>query len=418
MPRPLSRWVVHGVRRLAGRRLWPAWLLAEQGQALVFAAGALVVLLGCLGLAVDWGYAALRYRQAQNAADAAALAAAQRIAAGDEQANATARGLLVVHRHQFEPTDLKLAYLDSDGDGTTDRVRAIVQDTFDTFFMHLLLIRTSTVGATATARVAGAVPCALCVLRPTGPGTLTLSGGGDIEVSGGGVAVNSGHSRAASLSGGGTIIASPIDIVGGYQTSGGSSFDRPPTTGVAPVPDPLASVPVPTCPPGAPVNVTVPGGTTRTISPGTYGQIDVSAGGTLVLNPGVYCITGQFKMSSGASTKGSGVMLYFPPGGSYDQSGNSRLLLSAPASGPYRGLLLFYDRQNEAELKMSGNGGMPYTGTVYAKSGDLILSGGASAIQLNSLVVVGTLAISGSGDIDLAFDPALSGRAGSPSLVE
>jgi len=53
---------------------------ADEGQALVVAGLAMVVLMGALAFAVDWGYGFSVHRLAQNQADAAALAAGRLLA--------------------------------------------------------------------------------------------------------------------------------------------------------------------------------------------------------------------------------------------------------------------------------------------------------------------------------------------------
>src|SRR5207237_8855935 len=85
----------------------------------------------------------------------------------------------------------------------------------------------------------------------------------------------------------------------------------------------------------------------------------VGSGGTLYLACSGYptpCITGQ----AGAQIAMSG-------------SGSSQL--TAPTSGTYKGLAIFYDRANISPIAISGNGGDSLTGTVYGKSAVAELSG-------------------------------------------
>src|SRR5690349_24300545 len=75
-------------RHLGARRL-----PARRGVTLVWAAIAIVMLIAFTALAVDWGYAYYTTQQLQNAADAAALAGAQRVWFSHDEARQRAMGM-------------------------------------------------------------------------------------------------------------------------------------------------------------------------------------------------------------------------------------------------------------------------------------------------------------------------------------
>ncbi|MGH2461711.1 MAG: hypothetical protein ACRDIY_22895, partial [Chloroflexota bacterium] len=160
------------------------------------------------------------------------------------------------------------------------------------------------------------------------------------------------------------------------------------------------------------------GSSSKSISAGNYDTISVTGSGSLTLNPGIYCITGSMSLTGSGSLTGNNVMLYFTCGGSGgapaacspNQSGGKLSLtgsgsfdFTAPTSGTYQGLWVFYDRNNISPLSITGSGGAPYTGTIYAKSSDAKITGSGGTSQIDSLVVVNTCTLTGSGGIDLAY---------------
>ncbi len=74
----------------------------------------LTAILGFAGLVLDYGQAAAKHRQVQNAADAAAQAAAYQIYAGNSEATATTSADLVMQQYGYTASNVtQLSYLDS-----------------------------------------------------------------------------------------------------------------------------------------------------------------------------------------------------------------------------------------------------------------------------------------------------------------
>ena len=113
------------------------------------------------------------------------------------------------------------------------------------------------------------------------------------------------------VNGASSVTASAISVAGGAVVSGGGSTTPAPTTGVASVADPFASLPAPAV--GAcNYNNYSPGYGTWTLNPGVYcGGINISNGATATFNPGIYIINGgALSLVGGTSDTGSGVMFY------------------------------------------------------------------------------------------------------------
>ena len=308
-----------------------------------------------------------------------------------------------------------------------------------------------TVEASASAVIVpGTAPCALCVLGPSGL-TLDDIGTGSFAVTdttgNAGIVVDSsasgsGSSSAAYINGSGSITAPQIGVVGTYGQKHSSSWSPLPTTGVTAVPDPLGSLPVPTptsgttipsasyscnsacgvLPAGMYGNISLGGNGSLTLPAGNYNNISVIGGSTLTLESGTYFITGAFSVggTGGASVQeAGGVLLYFPcssgspsqivacaaggqAGGSLSLSGTGELTLAPQTTGTYAGLTVFYDRNNDSGMTLSGTPGVSFTGTVYAKSSDLALNGTGSG--LSSMIIVNSAVISGNGTITVNYD--------------
>jgi Flp pilus assembly protein TadG len=98
--------------------------------------------------------------------------------------------------------------------------------------------------------------------------------------------------------------------------------------------------------PPADLNITCAGNATKsgsTLTPGNYDPSNFGGtafpGGASSLSPGTYCVNGDFNLSGGSLT-GNGVTIVMYTGGVY-WSGSSKPTLSAPTSGPYKGLTIY-----------------------------------------------------------------------------
>jgi hypothetical protein len=255
-------------------------------------------------------------------------------------------------------------------------------------------------GSSATTSFQVTVAPSIMVLNSSASGALTLTGTVAIKIAGA-VVVDSSSSSALSASGNASLTAAEIEVVGGTSVSGGATVTPSPTTGITPIPDPLAGL-------AAPANGTNRGSVvlskgSQTINPGVYTTIQVSGKGTsLTLNPGVYIIKGGgFSVGNSASVSGSGVMIYnagsnFPNSGgtfgaiSLGSSGS--ISLAAPTSGAYTGVLIFQSRDNTTTISLNASSVTGISGTVYAPAAAVSLGGSS---QLETPMIVNTLTLNG-----------------------
>jgi Flp pilus assembly protein TadG len=401
-------------------------LRRQRGQTIVISALAFLLLIAAVGLAIDFGGATNVRRNDQNAADAAALAAAVVINQGQDLPTASDRANTATTKSAVPATALTMQYLKGDGSPATTgaqvkKIRATVSETWGTYFIRL--VGFPTINISALAEVSIPKPCALCLLDPGASPALNLSANGGINVSGGDVQVNSSANPAVVLSASGSINAPGTNVVGSVSQQSSGTINPAASTGVVPVPDPLAALPYPSGP--LPNNGRVDvGDANRTINPGLYTQWALGGAGNLYLNPGTYVITGpageSVSVSSAGGIRGTGVTLFFTcanfpaqsctcpggaPGSNLKISSDGGLQISAPTSGTYAGVAIFFDRCNTGAIELSANGSTPVTGAIYAKSSALLLTANGN-MGLAGLVVVGTATLSGNGGINLAYNPS------------
>jgi Flp pilus assembly protein TadG len=154
-------------------------LRGQEGQSLPLVVMFLLVLMGALALVLDGGNGYFQRRHAQNAADAAALAAATTIIKG-EYRDLTVQQVVTSFAQQNGAATATLEYLDVDGnvltpsDGNvpaaTASVRVTAQRTFPTSFAAVLGMSTMTASAQSTARAEQAA----AVTEDTGLAPLTV----------------------------------------------------------------------------------------------------------------------------------------------------------------------------------------------------------------------------------------------------
>jgi hypothetical protein len=367
---------------------------ADEGQALVLTAMALVVLMLMAGLGVDVGYLRYEKQQMQKAADAAALAGASAllyngswVTAGQNDAAANGftngqNGIVVRVATPWEgPFANKAGY-----------VEASVSQPQPTFFMRVGGFDTMPVRSWAVASAQAAGLGCIYVLDPSAQSAYTATGGALVTANCG-IYVNSVSPNAFDQNGNGCTKAAFISIYGGIK-SDSCSQPANPATGVHPQADPLIGVAAPTfLPPPPPSNCTqtqLAGQTT--FNPGTYcGGISLNSTGSFVFNPGTYVLYGGgLTINAQATVTGAGVTFYNTgtKNGTYGFSpitinGGGSVTLSAPTSGPMAGMLFFEDRDptkhGQITNTITGQSGSTFTGALYFPTTTLKYAGGTAS---------------------------------------
>ncbi len=436
----------------------------EKGQALVLLVLGFVVLLGFTALAVDGGMVYSNRRHAQNAADAASLAGGAAAALYLENhyvdyenwncsntndpiytkivnAEQSARDAAINRAGSNDYTvDENIG--DMNGVATRcgqentglwidkymDITTTITADT-DTAFAHFVYSGPLRSTVTAVTRVRPRTPLAfgnsVVALRADCPNSNTggvhVDGNSDVTVNGGGVMSN------ACMVVGGTV---DVDVNGGglgcvgtgcYTTNGSPTVDPPtPNVGTAPLPTSVYRIPAPDC------SVLTNRGDhngSGTINPGRYGRIRVNgANDSLVLNSGLYCLSGDFTINGGKLRveDGGGVTIYMTNGDFYVGGSVDVILVAPPLPeiAPCKnhtcppaipGLLIYMADGNTRTVSLLGSSGSNYIGTIYAPSGT-IEAGGGSLETINAQLIADTVFLHGNTDIVVNYDNTINYR--------
>lgn len=311
----------------------------ESGQVLLIVALALPMLIGFVGLAVDVGNIEVGRRQAQSAADAAAIAGAQELFGGNgttvahtaAQDSATQNGFR--NGVNSVTVTVNTPPLAGPNQGNANAVEVIIARTQPTFFMALVGAPTTTIGARAVGALSSS-PICVQVTGPVGEG-IDIDGGFILNAPTCSVAINSvntaqnGNGEQSITThggncngGGGTstasytlptgtsqmIVASVSTSAAYYQqgvciSKAASGPIVAPTFNMAPLPDLLAYLPQPSSSVYAACDrhstqykITA----STTLNPGSYcGGIWITNNATVTLNAGTYYLYGGSAMGQG-----------------------------------------------------------------------------------------------------------------------
>lgn len=384
----------------------------ERGAVAVLTALIAVVLLVAASFVIDLGLARDVRGQAQNAADASALAAANVLYAEDGEPDFTAAvsaatsyaarnfgvdaaawagctdpGALPV------PSSSPCVSFDDAERPTRVRVR-VPSRRVPTAFAGLAGVDEITIAASATAELDPGVVfrCSLCVLGE-GPHTL---GNGDATVT------------ASSVHFNGSVSTGPnghVEAIGHQITvedSATGNYEPKAETVSQPMGDPLEDFVLPP-----------PSGQPRTDpctdGPGVYGPRSFGNKETCVLAPGLYVLTGVWAMGNNTVFRGSGVTLYAvcgtpsapracaeggELGGQFNASNGNELTLTAGAEG-FHDLAIVYDRNNTQPIHVQGNGETNIAGSIYALSSMLYANGNSGNGVTSGSIIVDSLYMNG-----------------------
>jgi hypothetical protein len=423
----------------------------RKGTVVVVFAVTLVVMLSFVALALDGGQLIDKRRQAQAAADAAALSAANELYANwwltaaaygadykglDPDNKAKAAALAAAKANGFEDgvggctVTVNIPPTSGPFAGKSCHTEVIISTSQQQYFSRIFGAETVTYGARAVSRGRrGGINNAIICLDPSGKGALNAGGNGSINVVGAPIQVNSTDASAMIANGNGSLTAPQFLVSGspGYTTPGGGSFTGTIVPNSDPIPDPLATLPPPVYSSLTVQDangVKVSGNRTVNLKPGIYIGGISATGGTVNLDPGIYYMDGGgFNISGQANLFGTGVLIYNAPQSTSDKidiSGQGSIVLSPMLTGPYQGILLFQDRTSTAPVNISGSSGvvMNITGTFYAASATLNVTGNGAQQTIGSQYISYDLVLGGNGTYYCSWTPDITPGTREVLLVE
>jgi Flp pilus assembly protein TadG len=412
----------------------------ERGQVMVLTVLCMAVLFGFVAFAVDVGMLLRAKRVMQTAADSGAIAAAAEYNNGDmvaaAQADAAQNGVTNGANGATVVVNNPPVYGSYAGiPNASNYVEVIVSQPQTTFFMSLFNRNSMTVAARAVATMLPAPNCVYTMDQTPGDGAgIFLSNGTHLLAQTCGVlddatstTDNPGTIGISALPGT-SILAKSVGVVGSVNTYGDGSISPSPITGISPVNDPLSYLTPPTYDPSTCIgDPAISGGSGQSAGPPSGGTICYNgltittsgAGNTLM--PGLYIINGPMTFYGTGTISGTGVTFYFPPGaGSFSIAPNNNitLLLTAPTSGPYNGILFYQNPQDSQPMSFTSNSSWSLSGIFYLPSAPLSMIGSGPS-TFNASFVVGSLSLSSNVfNLTPYVSPYLTSPLSTPRLVE
>ncbi len=435
----------------------------ERGQIIVLLAAAMVALLAFAALALDGGNVYTEQRRAQSAADNAVLAAAYQqmngvsafsSLSGAALANAAQNGYNnngTSNSVSFYRPPISGGYA-----GNTEYMQVVITETVPTALIHMVYqgpVRL-TVNAVAHSEVVQPLMAgyAIATMNPgaCNGNDFTARGGVESIIEGGGVFINANcNDNAMDMTGHGKLATTttgvyppngifPITVVGTVTGNNGTNCAAPPTAPYSPSgcnfyppavfnapqvdSDPMSQTPVQpgdipcgtakTPPSGDPVNIT----------PGSYTNLNVG-NKTLIMAPGIYCITGvgsANKVLDADGIIGHGVFIYIQQADAeFKFAGQGVLDLSAPGAFDcqadaslcsFLGLVIYKPYgsnscgNNDVEIAFGGNAEMIISGLIYAPQ-SYAEYGGNGNLTMVGQALVGCVKYAGNGEINIIYDP-------------
>lgn len=386
---------------------------AESGQAIVLIAMVMIVLIGALGLAIDGGGLFFLWRNAQNAGDAAVLAAAYaRCTDGDP----VVAGLQAAASNGFNNDGVTNTVVisnppvDGEGAGNSDYVQVKITGEKDPYFIHLVYQGPLEVTTDSVAY------CKEAIDMSTIPAVLALADVGECSIktldwTGASVTIDGGmHSNdTIKISGGGqgNTITGDSSYTGGIQSNNTTWNPSQPSSPSPAISDPLFW------------NITeyAPGGKVAS-SVGLYLSVESTADDPDMMN------NGTWKPANNRKLEG----LYYIDGDA-DIGGNVDVDADRNNDGQKEGLTIVatgkitFNAGSGMSVNYYVNGLIAFTtGSAGCSSNIMQVSGssanwygiiyapnGAAQVSLSSINMVGaiityTMNMSGS-DLDLVYDP-------------
>jgi hypothetical protein len=387
--------LVRSLRRIAMDR--------KGGVAPLLAVGA-VPLLMSVGAAVDFSRASADKAAMQSALDSVALATVRAIA--HDTAVPDAQSLFNSLMTKAEVSGIAVtSNTNTASQGTTATLSA--QGVVGTDFMRIAGISQLTIRVNSSAFIKRRTDGCVLALSKTASPAVSLGGSTTVGLSDCTVYSNSSGAAAVSVGGSATLTAQMIGAVGGVSASSSNiNLTEGIATHLAPIIDPYADMQVPSYSGCTQNNLKVKNNTT--IDPGVYcNGISINAGATLTLNPGVYVLDrGSLSINGGGGIVGTGVTLVFTSstGANYATAtihGNSTVNLTAPGSGSTAGMVVLMDRNapTGTTLDLSGGSTQAFGGAIYAPTGAVTYTGGASTSASCTQIIGDTVTFTGNSSV-------------------
>lgn len=388
----------------------------DEGQVLVLFALMSFILIGAMALALDVGYLLSERRQAQSAADAAALAGGVALLNGESQQAVAGAAIEYASRNgvQIAGENASQVAVNVIGTNRDGRVEVDVSVPVQRFFVGAIYTGEWSVSARAVSEINDNRDGEYALIALEEPG-MYVNGNITVDVIGGSAMSNGNVARSGGANA--FTVDGTIDAVGSvnpnghWQAPGGFNGNRPhiddPFAGIS-APSPIAFEDL-----GDDEGIELPDCRNNdcTLEPGYYkdlGEIEIR-NSTATLMPGVYYFDGTSidLGNTNSRIEGTDVMLYFngPVHSTYFFPKNGEVDLTAPDTSPYAGgpsnIVIWID--NCSDVNSYGNGEFYLEGVFLAPCSDVWLHGNPYGETIYGQVVVGTLDVRGTSDFVIRY---------------
>ena len=387
----------------------------EHGQALIIIVLAIVGLAGMAGLVIDGGNAFLDRRNAQNAADSAALAAAVTRVRGTSGQSMSGAALSAAAQNGYDnngvSNTVEVHHPPADGPykGNAEYVQVVITSNVKTYLARVIGRQQLTNRVEATARTKTPEVReilngqAVISLAPTSDcnnhKAFWLHGEATLEITGGGVFVNSGNNQCAFIQQGSGSIRiqdnNRINVVGTAMIQKPQLLTPGITVGVS-----STNYPPPFFMPkfgcGDEAVVSEDG---TSMTSGRWDDI-FPPPGVIHLEPGTYCLSEGMDITG--DLDGSNVVFKIEEGDVHF-SGSANISLTAPAKGDQKGLLLYVPMNNPNKVVLNAGEESNIRGTILAPASEVHINGNDSKAGFKSQIIGYTIEVNGTSNVIINY---------------
>jgi len=381
----------------------------DQSGSYIIIALAMPVLVGAAGLGTEVGWWLYEHKNMQSAADSVAVSAAT----AGSNLSVEANSVTSFYGLTNGTKNVAVTVNQPPSTGNHASVPKAVEVLITQPQARLLSALFGTVPVVIKAR-AVAVPntgtgCVLALNSSAKP-AVDVSGSNQLNLIKCNLYSNSNANPSLNVGGSAAVSANQVGVVGELSGASNITSVNGIRTGMHPIDDPYANVSPPlkpSCSNGK-INVNSNGKVT-TLNPGCYsGDISVSTGATLHLDPGIYYFDGaDLNVAGNATITGTGVTLVFTGSslngwGTASIGSNATIDLTAPSSGATQGIVLYGDRNMPiTDFSLTGGGTQNFGGAIYLPKAHLKFSGGNGTSTSCTKLIADTITFTGTSNVQV-----------------
>jgi len=379
----------------------------QSGSYVIVVALMMPVLVGTAGLGTEAVWWLYKHKNMQSAADSGAVSAATAGSNLFAQANSVTASYGYANGINSATVTVNQPPSSGNYTATPQAVEVIVSQSQPRLLSSLFGNGPVVITARAVAVPNSGTGCVLG-LDPTASSTVAVSGSNNLNLINCNLYSDSSAAPSLNVSGAASVSANQVGAVGSVSGASNITATNGIKTGIRPVSDPYANV-SPIMPSYCDYNNKMQVKGTTSLNPGVYcGDINVNAGATLTLNPGIYYFNGaNLSVAGNATVTGSGVTLIFTGSGSnwgtVTIGSNANVTLTAPTSGVTQGIVMYGDRRMPVgtAFSLEGGGTQNFGGAIDLPKAALKFSGGNGTTTSCTQIIADTVVFTGSSNLQV-----------------